>query len=279
MGRRALSKTKVQQIESELVEQYTSIAVIRYKHEIQTKKKPRGARTICREVQADCFRETKKTIQISKTTVLAHANGWESIREFNANTKRWLTPVEEEAVVQFTIDTAQRGFPLSHRRLKEHVDAICHAKLGDEFPATGVGKEWTSRFVERHSDRLHPYWSRPLDNSRARAVNPNSTTAYFDLLEKVLKGSDGEDPISPDCIYGMDETGLQQGVGVSERVIGPSGQKRQHQQRSGDRENITVLVTICADGTSLPPAVIYKGQAFHSSWVQDNPVKASYVCT
>lgn len=275
MGRRALSRTKVKQNESELIGKYTAIATIRYKHERETKKKPRGVRKICREVEAECFAETTKSIKLSKSTVFERSMGRESIGEFNANTKRWLTPAEEEAVVAFTIDTAQRGFPLSHKRLKEHVDSICRAKKGESFPATGVGKEWTSRFVERHSDRLHPYWSRPLDNLRARAVNPTTTAAYFDLLEEVLKGSDGEDPISPDCIYGMDETGLQQGVGASERVIGASGQKRQYQQRGGDRENITVLVTICADGTSIPPAVIYKGQAFHSSWVQDNPVKAS----
>ncbi|EIW54948.1 DDE-domain-containing protein, partial [Trametes versicolor FP-101664 SS1] len=68
-------------------------------------------------------------------------------------------------------------------------------------------------------------------------------------------------PIVPECIYGMDETGLQQGVGGTERVIGPAGRKFQYQQESGDRENITVLVTICADGSSIPPAVIYKGEA------------------
>ncbi|TFK82751.1 CENP-B protein, partial [Polyporus arcularius HHB13444] len=82
-------------------------------------------------------------------------------------------------------------------------------------------------------------------------------------------------PIAPECIYGMDETGIQQGVGVTERVIGPAGQKVQYQQRSGNRENITVLVTICADGTSTPPAVIYKGDTYHASWKQDNPLNAS----
>ncbi|EJF56429.1 CENP-B protein, partial [Dichomitus squalens LYAD-421 SS1] len=82
-------------------------------------------------------------------------------------------------------------------------------------------------------------------------------------------------PIAPECIYGMDETGLQLGLGVSERVLGPKGRKVQYQQQSGDRENITVLVTICADGTSLAPAVIYKAEAYHSRWKQDNPLEAS----
>jgi len=49
----------------------------------------------------------------------------------------------------------------------------------------------------------------------------------------------------------------------------------QYPQRGGNRENITVIVTICADGTTTPPAVIFKGQAFQVKWKQDNPANAS----
>ena len=82
----------------------------------------------------------------------------------------------------------------------------------------------------------------------------------------------GGDPIPPELIYGADEMGIQQGLGCQTRVIGNNGKKIQHLRRSGTRENITVIVTICADGTSLPPAVIFKGESFQSSWKQDNPL-------
>jgi hypothetical protein len=36
-----------------------------------------------------------------------------------------------------------------------------------------------------------------------------------------------------------------------------------------------VLVTICGDGTAIPPAIIYKGDGFQVNWVQDNPLNAS----
>ena len=78
----------------------------------------------------------------------------------------------------------------------------------------------------------------------------------------------------------MDETGLQLGVGTREQVIGPAGQKVQYQQQSGkqqsgNQENVTVLITICADGTSLTLAVIFKGDAYHLNWDQPNPGNAS----
>jgi hypothetical protein len=55
------------------------------------------------------------------------------------------------------------------------------------------------------------------------------------------------------------------------------GQKKgpQYQQIGGDHENITVIVTICADGTSTPPAVIFMGKGYQVNWKQDNPANAS----
>jgi len=114
------------------------------------------------------------------------------------------------------------------------------------------------------------YWSSAMDSSRGRAVNPITKAEYFRLLKDVTEEYD----IPDELVYGADETGIQTGVGTTERVIGPAGAKMQHQQRSGNRENITVLPTICADGTSVPPTVIYKGEAFQTKWLQDNPLDA-----
>jgi hypothetical protein len=61
-------------------------------------------------------------------------------------------------------------------------------------------------------------------------------------------------------------------VATSQDHAGP-----QYQQHAGTRENTTVLMTICADGTALPPAVVFKGQAYQVSWGDDNPLNASCI--
>jgi len=38
---------------------------------------------------------------------------------------------------------------------------------------------------------------------------------------------------------------------------------------------VTAIVTICADGTSLRPTIIFKGQGFTESWFSDNVLEAS----
>jgi hypothetical protein len=92
-----------------------------------------------------------------------------------------------------------------------------------------------------------------------------------------VEGEGGADVIPAELICGTDESGFQEALGGKERVYGAAGKKTQHQQHGGDRENITVLVTIYADGTLLPRAVIFKGESFQTSWLQDNPLNASYV--
>ena len=180
---------------------------------------------------------------------------------------------EEETILKYLVALGDRGFPLNHRRLKELVDVILRRPdhYGPEFK--GVGIRWTERFVQRHSDRIGMYWSSGLDTKRGRAVNPTANAKWQELLRQLLEDFN----LQAEDIYGTDETGFMTGVGLKERVIGRRGKKVQHQQRGGNRETITVIPTICADGTSIPPAVIFKGKSYQVRWKQNNPLHASYV--
>ena len=81
--------------------------------------------------------------------------------------------------------------------------------------------------------------------------------------------------IKPENLYGMDETGCPPSDQGTECVIGECGTKMQHAQGGADRENVTALVTICADRTVLWPMIIFKAKNFRSSWGNDNVLGAS----
>ncbi|KLO14685.1 DDE-domain-containing protein, partial [Schizopora paradoxa] len=114
--------------------------------------------------------------------------------------------------------------------------------------------------------------SSPLERSRTQAANPTNHKLFFDILESTLKTYN----IEPDCIYAMDETGFMPGRACVSKVIGKAGKREQKSKESGNRSNITVLPVICADGTSLPPLVIFSGKAFAVAWEQNNPLRASF---
>ena len=83
---------------------------------------------------------------------------------------------------------------------------------------------------------------------------------FYKLYSQVVEGKDRNYVIPPELIFGADETGIQEVTGQKEKVFRKKGKKTMHQERTGTRENITVLVTICVDGEALRPAVIYKGK-------------------
>jgi len=158
---------------------------------------------------------------------LRQLNGGRSVCDLNAD-KRWLSESEEKAVVDYTIELANHGFPLSHGRLREHVNEIAWTRYGKNeretdsgktFPETGIGENWTARFIQRHP-QLQAYWSRSLDHSRARAVNPNTKEAFYNLYAETVEGEGEDNVIPPELIWGADETGFQSGIGGRERVFG-----------------------------------------------------------
>jgi hypothetical protein len=324
MPGRALSDARKLQRERQTKDGLLIRAVALYRHEQETEanRKPLSLRKVCKQIEDEHWSETKMKVKLDPCTLRRLVNGG-TLKSIRNSEKSWLLESEATMVIDYAIEVASRGFPLSHRRLKEHVDNICRTRLGRKFPTSGVGKNWTSRFISKHSDRLSTYWTHNLDEKRGRAVNPHTNAEWFDLLGDVLKGNrdsefddapptsagsggqdqddddsdmpalaslekdtygdhgvdednnGGHEPIREENIYGTDESGFFPEGGVRVRVIGARGKKTQHQQSDGGRENTTVIVTICADGSSLKPAVIYKGQSYHVKWDQENPAEAS----
>ncbi|KIJ35067.1 hypothetical protein M422DRAFT_262833 [Sphaerobolus stellatus SS14] len=77
----------------------------------------------------------------------------------------------------------------------------------------------------------------------------------------------------------MDESGFPPESVHTQRVIGCWRSKVQHKQGSANHENVTVLVTICTDGTVLKPTIIFKGKNLQRGWGENNISQASFTCS
>jgi hypothetical protein len=81
--------------------------------------------------------------------------------------------------------------------------------------------------------------------------------------------------IKPCNIYNFDKKGFLIGICRSMKRIVSSKQLREKRllgsKQDGSREFISLLATICADGTALPPALIYQGESgdLQDSWLED----------
>ncbi|KAJ7125847.1 hypothetical protein C8R43DRAFT_867490, partial [Mycena crocata] len=120
---------------------------------LSPKKRRKGLRKICEEAEQEYLEAKGRHIALDPSTLGRLVRGGRTKSVSNA-AKGWLLEEEVETVICYAHQVASRGFPLSHDRLKDCVDDICRARLGGDFPAEGVGVNWTQRFVEKHSDRL-----------------------------------------------------------------------------------------------------------------------------
>jgi hypothetical protein len=133
-----------------------------------------------------------------------------------------------------------------------------------------ISDSWVGWFLDRHCDALQMHWSRPLDTQRAQSMNLETKKKWFELLEEFIVKAG----VRLEDLYGMDETGCLPSDQGTEHVCGSQGTKIQHKQGRANHENVMAIVTICADGTTLCPTIIFKGQNFMSKWAANNVSEA-----
>lgn len=192
-----------------------------------------------------------------------------SLSEFAASRQK-LTPAEEDILVQSILEASRHGFPPTHHQIAMEADCIQSARLGDLYQA--VGKQWVNDFMRRHNKVIKTHWSAPLSTIRAQSANPR---AIHNFLVGLVKREVVDKNVPPELLYQIDETSTPQQLGIKLRVVDPRESRRQHLQESGTKENITILVTICADGEALPPTIIFKNKELPEDIHRNNIAKAS----
>ena len=144
-------------------------------------------------------------------------------------------------------------------------------KIASDMAGHALSGRWASRFVARHKDKLDSNYLNNLDLARHKADSRDSYEMYFERLGQFIE----KHGVTAENMYNIDEKGFMIGVCqktrriFTKRTFEGNGDARAGQD--GNREWVTVLAAICADGTSLSPAVIYKAVSgdIQDDWLQD----------
>ena len=115
-------------------------------------------------------------------------------------------------------------------------------------------------FITKYGAYVSTKWSTSLDTVCASAVNPANVTHWFNMVKCIYDTYN----FHPSNIYNFDESGFPRGKGKKEHVITCPGTKIQHANQDGNRENITVMCTVCADSTVLTPVILFKGERYRA---------------
>jgi hypothetical protein len=190
-----------------------------------------------------------------------HRRVTEPLNVKNSN-QQALRPQQELELVRYIKKLTKRGLPPTREMIKNFASSIAHQQ---------VSESWVTRFINRYPDQLISKWSNAMDRTRHLADSEQKYELYFELLHQKI----AEYQLEARDIFNMDEKGFLIGiVGRSKRVFSKRQWDKKEVRASaqdGSREFITVLACCCADGSSLPPGLIYASAAgaIRSSWVAD----------
>ncbi|KAF6514113.1 hypothetical protein HZS61_006369 [Fusarium oxysporum f. sp. conglutinans] len=182
-------------------------------------------------------------------------------------TSRKLSDLEEQIIVQFILDLDSRGFPPRLRGVEEMANRL----LADRN-ASPVGKRWASNFVRRHKE-LKTRFFRKYDYRRAKCEDPTAIRNWFRLVENTI----AKYGIRLDEIYNFDETGFLMGMIASGMVVtGADRRGRPKSVQPGNREWITVIQAINAEGQAIPPFIIGAGQYHLANWYRESNLPGNW---
>ena len=221
-----------------------------------------------KDIPKPSMRQFSKARNVNRTTLANHINKIHATKTESNQMQQKLSPEEEIVLINAAIDRGRRGFPLTHDRIEQIANSIIGHRIGTD---EGVGKNWVERFLARHEDQLHTYWTKHLPGNRAGAVNPKNIRSWEDIVEEEVVIPE----IRPEDMYGMDETHMPPEFAQMRRVVAGKGKSTQYEQGGSTRETITVLATICADGSTLQPNIIFKATRISPEWFESNTANAT----
>ena len=206
------------------------------------------------------LRRAAKIYQVKYSTLFDRENGVTARCDWIPKSRK-LSDLEEQIIVQFILDLDSRGFPPRLRGVEEMVN-----RLLAERDASPVGKRWASNFVRRQPD-LKTRFNRRYDYQRAKCEDPAIIRDWFRLVENTI----AKYGINLADIYNFDETGFMMGIIASGMVV--TGAERRGKAKSvqpGNREWVTVIQAINAEGWAIAPFIVVAGQYHLASWYQES---------
>lgn len=145
---------------------------------------------------------------VPQPTLSKRLRGQQSRKEVIQPAQR-LSASQETRLVKWLLRQESLGYALSHSQLRSCVQGLLQQQ-GDTKP---LGKNWTLKFLKRHS-KLSTKIGRRQEANRFDAFTPKAVHWYFDIREKEYGW------IKPENTVNVDEGGIMAGFGeFSTRLI------------------------------------------------------------
>jgi hypothetical protein len=218
------------------------------------------------------YRKATEIFNVDRTTLSRrHHNKQQSVLDAHKE-QMLLDPQEEKELVEYIQGLSASGLAPTRSMIKN---------IASEVSQWEVSRSWVERFLRRNRDQLSPKYTTGIDYNRFKTDTEHSYHTYFDLLYAKMQQYD----VDAENVYNMDEKGFLLGKTLRTKRIFSKQLWEQKKVtaalQDSSREWITVLATICADGSWVDPAVIFEAKgALRDAWLRDvDAQKHQVFCT
>ncbi|KAF2176049.1 DDE-domain-containing protein [Zopfia rhizophila CBS 207.26] len=208
------------------------------------------------------YSATAKKYNVDRSTLSRRHRGVTVSREGYIESISILTKEQENNLISYIRKLTAMSLPPTNAMVENFIH---------DLTGHWVHKDFVTGWWKKHSDILGSSYLTLIDLQRIKADNNFLYGRYFDFVKKKIAEYD----IQPHNMYNMDEKGfLIKVLNKQKRIYCKSDYqsgKLKGAGQDGNRDWIIVLASICADGSYLPPALIYQGQLgnVQNSWLQD----------
>jgi DDE superfamily endonuclease/Tc5 transposase DNA-binding domain len=203
--------------------------------------------------------------------LLSRRNGAQP-KSMNGGINKKLSKEQEEALIVWLERQHRFGFPAHYDLIEQAANRLLRLGNSSEDDPPVVGTRWASNFVLRYP-QFAAKKSRPLEVERFAAHDPVLLAEWFEKYDAVVK----EEGIAEGDRYNMDETGFFAGMARKTLVIVPKGERAAYLKDPNNRDWITAVEAISADGYAPPPLIILKGSIHQAAWYEtSSPLPNDY---
>ena len=194
---------------------------------------------------------------LSESTLRGRLNGRQA-REIAYIPRQKLSVEQEEALAHWAKLMHSWGWPPRVNQVRLMAMELLRAAGETEE----LGVNWTQRFLFRHP-HLVSVFSQALDKERAAMHDEEVIRNWFQLVSNIMKEYD----IELEDTYNMDEKGFALGLLGKHRVI-CSIHYPPTLTQDGNREWVSLIECVCADGGVLKAWYIFKGKVHMKVWYE-----------
>lgn len=176
---------------------------------------------------------------------------------------------QERDLVEYILKCVNHYYGLSINELKELAYQLAE-KLKIEYPAgwkdeMKAGRKWYRKFMTRHPE-LTLRTPEQTSMNRVKAFSRPNVDKFFGNFSRLLE----EHKFDATSIYNMDESGFSTVPTKIGKVIALRGVRRVGKIEAAERGTmITMALTVCADGNSLPPFFLFPRKNMQSCFLDN----------